>query len=117
MKSVASTIDLPARSEVVERLAALVDGRSSPDEASRWASAWLLADQIPGAAVRVVDGPAWEAIKLMAGADLQVEPGSYLHGTDDFRAWLGKLQTASLPRATSTSLLHDDDHQGRPADG
>jgi hypothetical protein len=109
MKSVASIVDLPARSEVLERLAALADGRSSPDEVSRWASAWLLADQIPGTAVRVVDWPVWEAIKLMAGADLQVKPGSYLHGTDDFRAWLAKLQTASLPRATSTSPLYDHD--------
>jgi hypothetical protein len=99
MKSVASIVDLPARSEVVERLLTLVDGRSSPDEVSGWASAWLLADQIPGTAVRIVDWPAWEAIKRMAGADLPAwEPGSYLYGTDDFRAWLAELQAAPLPR-------------------
>jgi hypothetical protein len=103
MKPVASTVDLPARSEVVERLAALADGRSSPDEVSRWASAWLLADQIPGTDVRVVDRPVWEAIIRMTGADLEVKPGSYLHGTDDFLAWLAELQAAPLPRATSTS--------------
>jgi hypothetical protein len=98
MKSVVSMVNLPARSEVVERLAALVDGRSSPEEVSRWASAWLLADQIPGTAVRVVDWPVWEAIKTMAGADLPAwEPGSYLHGTKDFQSWLAELQTAPQP--------------------
>jgi hypothetical protein len=103
MKSVVSTVDLPDRTEVVEKLTTLIEGGGSPDEVSRWASTWLLADQIPGTAVRVVDWPVWEAIKRMAGADLQAQPGSYLHGTEDFRAWLAELRTAPHPSEPSTS--------------
>jgi hypothetical protein len=97
MKSAASLVDLPARSEVLEKLEALAYGHSSPDEISCWAAAWLLIDQTSGTELRIVDWPVWRAINSMAGADLQVRPGVYLHGTDDFRAWLAELQSKPLP--------------------
>jgi len=103
MKSVVTIVNLPARSEILSKVAALTDGSISPDEASNWAQRWLLADQTPGTEVRIVDWPAWEAIKLLAGADLQVEAGSYLHGRDDFRHWLKNLQAAPLPGEKPTA--------------
>jgi hypothetical protein len=97
MKSIVKMVDLPSRSSVLDKLAALADDSISPDEASQWAETWLLVDQTPGTDVKIDDWPVWEALKLIAGADLQVEPGSYLHGTDDFRAWHESLRTAPLP--------------------
>jgi hypothetical protein len=94
MKSTSSVVDLPNRSEVIEWLEALTCGRSRPDEASKWASHWLLADETPGVEVRVVDRPVWDAIVRLAGADLQTSPGSYVHGPDDFSDWLQALREA-----------------------
>lgn len=102
MKSNVTKIDLPARSEVLSMLAALANGGVSPDEASKWAMTWLLADQTPGTDVQIKDWPVWDAITLLGGADVQVKPGSYLHGPDDFRDWLESLQAAPR-RATSPS--------------
>ncbi|HEV7249122.1 MAG TPA: hypothetical protein VGN93_19290 [Shinella sp.] len=101
MKGTVTTVELPPRSLVLAQLAALAEGTLSPDDASKWAETWLLADQVTGADLRIEDWPVWKAIKLLAGADLQTEPGSYLHGTDDFRGWLENLSAAPLPHDRS----------------
>lgn len=101
MKTAASLVDLPPRSEVLEKLEALACGLGSPQEISRWAAAWLLIDQTSGTELRIVDWPVWRAINRMVGADLQVRPGVNLHGTDDFRAWLAELQSNPAPTKNS----------------
>lgn len=97
MKSSVTKVDLPTRSAILSRLASLVSGELSPDDASNWAATWLIADHTPGTDVQIGDWPAWEAIKLLAGADLQVEPGCYLYGTEDFEVWLEDLKAAPVP--------------------
>ncbi|MBU2370214.1 MAG: hypothetical protein KKF14_20855 [Alphaproteobacteria bacterium] len=92
---------MPPRLVILSKLAALVDGHLSPADASKWADTWLLADQTSGTDVRIEDWPAWEAIKLLAGADLQASPGAYLHGVADFRDWFETLRLAPLPSTGS----------------
>lgn len=102
MKSVVTQVELPTRSEVLTKLAALADGSLSPGNAGKWAETWLHADKTPGTDVKIEDWPVWEALKLLGGADLQNEPGSYLHGPRDFQNWLESLRGA--PRAAAFSL-------------
>jgi hypothetical protein len=97
MKTTAHKVDLPTRSAVLSRLADLTAGSLSPGDASTWADTWLLADQTEGTDVQINDWPVWEALKLLAGADLLAEPGTYLHGAGDFRDWLEQLRNAPLP--------------------
>src|SRR3569833_3780980 len=93
MKSVVSRVDLPARSEVLDKLRALASGNCSPEEVSRWATAWLIADHTLGKELRIVDWPVWQALIQLAGADLLVGPRAYLHSTEDFNAWLAGLDS------------------------
>ncbi len=58
---------------------------------------WIIADHDPITAVEIWDWPVWEALTSLSGADLQTDPDTYLHGTDDFRDWLEKLRNAPLP--------------------
>jgi hypothetical protein len=97
MKGTVTTIELPTRSAILGKLSSLVDGDLSPEEASKWAETWVLADKTPGTSLRIEDWPAWEAVKLLLGADLQTEPGSYLHSIADFKGWLEALKAAPLP--------------------
>lgn len=39
----------------------------------------------------VVDAVVWHYLDLLSGADLQVEPGVYLHSRHDYRSWLTDL--------------------------
>ena len=104
MKSNVTKIDLPARSEILSMLAALANG-VSPDEASKWAMTWLLADQTPGTNVQIKDWLVWDTITLLGGADVQVKPGSYLDRPDDFRDWLESLRAAPPPSDQSFRAL------------
>jgi hypothetical protein len=97
MKTTTHKVALPTRSAVLSKLADLADGNLSPEDASAWAETWLLIDQTPGADVQIKDWPVWEALKVLAGADLQAEPGTYLHGSKDFLDWLQQLRNAPLP--------------------
>ena len=105
MKATAHKLDLPTRSKVLSRLTDLTDGSLSPENASTWAETWLLIDQMPGVGVQIRDWPVWEAIKLLAGADLLAEPGTYLHAPEDFRDWHAQLRDAPLPPA-QTACQH-----------
>ena len=97
MKSIATRVDLPSRSAILNKFAALVSGELSPDDVSQWAETWLLADNPIGSDVQVCDPFVREAIKLLAGADVQGEPGSFLYGKEDFQLWLENLKGAPLP--------------------
>ena len=97
MKSTTHKIALPTRSVVISKLADLASGNLSPEDASSWAGKWLLIDRTPGADVQIKDWPVWEALKLLAGADLLAEPGTYLHSSKDFQDWHQQLRNAPLP--------------------
>lgn len=80
----------PTRKQVRKRLAKLVAAEISREEASDWASRWLLDDTWrPG------EPSMRKAIDELAGADLQVASGDYLHHEVDFRAWLFEFDNPS----------------------
>ncbi|MCE7009014.1 hypothetical protein LWC34_40305 [Kibdelosporangium philippinense] len=66
--------------EAKRLLAGLVSGEVSREEAADWAWPMVVDDERYPAKL-------WEALGYLAGADLQVAPGKYLHGEADFRAW------------------------------
>ena len=72
----------PTRNEARRMLSDLADGTITRERASAWASKYVLQD------VNVRDEVVWQAIKRSLGADLKTSPSDYLHGEDDFLAWL-----------------------------
>ncbi|CAM3782033.1 hypothetical protein KIPE111705_24660 [Kibdelosporangium persicum] len=74
--------------EAQRLLAGLVTGEVSPQQAANWAMPKYADDQ---AGYHTHD-KLWTALDRLAGADLHQAPGVYLHGSDDFRAWLAEAQ-------------------------
>jgi hypothetical protein len=70
--------------EVMVRLAA---GQTSREDAADWAMERYTAGRDEYSSVPAV----WTALGRLAGADLQTGPGVYLHGEEDFQAWLSDL--------------------------
>jgi hypothetical protein len=80
---------LPPRSEVRVHLARLLSGEESPGSAADWASEkinFYEMNRTPGRPGW--DRVVWDALELLQGADLKVSHTDYLHGEEDFRAWL-----------------------------
>jgi hypothetical protein len=73
--------------QVRSRVTALVQGSVRREEVADWALA-LIKDE---SADYSSDATLWTALDRLAGADLQQGPGVYLHGEEDFRAWLADL--------------------------
>lgn len=77
----------PTLDDIEEHLAALVEGRSTRDEADRWAARWVLDDTLDW------DDVSWWALGLLHGIDLPAgESGGYLHDDDQLRGWLAELR-------------------------
>jgi hypothetical protein len=65
-------------------LQALAFGERSPEEVAEWANQWVLSHDVPSG----YDPPVWDALDALAGADLEMAPGQYLHSDVDYRNWL-----------------------------
>lgn len=95
MKSRTTIINLPARSEVMAKLSALVEGRCSPGDASDWANRWVMADHDPIVDVRIDDRAVWDALVQMSGADMHGDDREYLYDQADYRSWLDQLHNSA----------------------
>ncbi|GIJ28144.1 hypothetical protein Vqi01_33060 [Micromonospora qiuiae] len=73
--------------QVRSRMAALIQGSVRREEVADWALE-LIKDE---SADYSSDSTLWTALDRLAGADLQEGPGVYLHGEEDFRAWIADL--------------------------
>lgn len=78
---------VPTRLDVHAKLLALLRGDEPRETAASWASQWVALDD-PG----IEDPAVWSAIRHLAGADLQCEPGVYLHDESDIHAWIDELE-------------------------
>jgi hypothetical protein len=74
----------PTRAEIRQVLVWLIDDLITPEEADEWAVNWILNDDY----LDVGDPRVWKLLTQLNGADLQTEPGEYLHGKENFRQWL-----------------------------
>ncbi|MFF9819667.1 DNA-binding protein [Streptomyces sp. NPDC014006] len=80
--------DNDLESTIRERLRSLASGAVAPDESAEWALEIMESD-----APELRDARIWTALDRLSGADLMVGPGQYLHGADDYRAWLAEFDT------------------------
>ncbi|WP_406362751.1 DNA-binding protein [Streptomyces sp. NBC_01579] len=70
--------------EARELLAGLISGHVDRDEVADWAM-----EKIKDAnANHFSNATLWTLLDRLAGADLKQSPESYLHGVEDFEAWL-----------------------------
>lgn len=76
----------PTRSEVREKIRALVGDDEARQKVSDWAAQWVRQFD-PG----IEDSQVWLAITRLSGADFRSSPTTYLHGGEDFAAWLRDL--------------------------
>ena len=75
------------RAEVRAALMDLIGGRRTAEDVADWAVGKMAV--LEGAAVS--DMAAWDTLTTLSGADLLTAPGRYLHGPEDYRAWLEEL--------------------------
>jgi hypothetical protein len=85
----------PSRTEARQWLAGLANGTITPRAAARWAAPFLTDESTHP---DVMPEDVWEAIELLAGADLEVAPDDLLHGPEDFAAWLGGFDAIQADR-------------------
>lgn len=76
----------PDRKMIGDQLRALIAGEVGRERVADWAAGWVVDDHAD-----IDDPAARSALEELAGADLKVNPREYLHGDDDFRAWLMAL--------------------------
>ena len=74
-------------------MALLIEDEGTRVEVAEWASEFITYDD-PEIYPPVDDPGVWQAISQLAGADLQVSPSDFLHGQEDFRAWLQELRSS-----------------------
>ena len=83
--------NVPTRIEVEARLALLIEDEETRGEVAEWASEFFNYDD-PEIYPPVDDPVVWRALTQLSGADLQTSPSDFLHGQEDFRAWLLELR-------------------------
>jgi hypothetical protein len=87
---------MPTRLEVMQWLLDLRDGKVTPEQASDWATQWLIFDTVPGQDLEIDDFGAWGAITALGGADMPGSAdGEHLFGPLDFSDWIDQLQVAA----------------------
>lgn len=78
---------LPPRAEVEAKLSDLIAGRITPEDASVWASPWVMAEW------PVEDEAFRDALECLHMADMPASmEGGYLYGREDFEAWLAEFR-------------------------
>ena len=80
----------PKRAEVQRALRDLVAGRRTPKEVADWATPWIAAKH-----PTVEDQAVWDALTTSSGAEIEVEPGEYLHNQEDFETWLKDFEATA----------------------
>ncbi|NEW74222.1 DNA-binding protein [Streptomyces rhizosphaericus] len=75
------------RNEIIERLTALTEGTSPPEDVSEWATSTMQGD-LP----ELLDADIWQALDRLSGADLKSDPTTYLHSTEDYVEWLREFR-------------------------
>ena len=94
----ASDPALPNRSlsigEVQQVFGLLAQEQWSKEQAADWANArWQMADREALAYVPPqAEKPLWDALLFLLGIDLQVNPGEYLHNTEDILVYSGQFE-------------------------
>ena len=80
--------------EMKQVLALLAQEDWSKGRAAEWANErWQIADQQALAFVPPQsETPLWEALLFLLGIDLQVNPGEYLHTTEDVLAYSSQFE-------------------------
>jgi hypothetical protein len=73
----------PTRTEIRQKLDALIDGTASREDVANWASQWVI---LPNSNVH--DEAVWRALTRLSGADLKTTDRPYLHDDEDFASWL-----------------------------
>jgi hypothetical protein len=81
----------PSRADTEARLAELVEGTLTPEEAADWARPFVVDESTHSDSM---DWPVWQALKHLLGADLLSTPSEYLHGRDDYVNWLTEFRRA-----------------------
>ena len=83
---------IPTFGEVVQKLKQLVANEISRQQASDWASPWIVKyDEIQFDANYDLDRKIREALDCLASADLISTDRPYLYGQSDFEGWLHDL--------------------------
>ncbi len=77
----------PTREQVEAKLQDLIEGQCSREEAARWAAYWITLDEPDDFPLEVS-----EALDALAGADMKMIDGEYVHDTANMRSWLKDLQ-------------------------
>lgn len=90
MKKAVTKEAQPSRSETLERLADLLAGRITREQASSWAARWVSDEGLSTGAGKF-DGAVWEVLTALYAADVHGGDRPYLYDEADFRDWATEL--------------------------
>jgi hypothetical protein len=93
---------LPPRDEVRDRLVRLLEGIDTREKSDEWATAYVLSDEDSRAADPTGDAGVWKALLHLCGSDMKISDTEYLHGPNNFRAWLEEFDRSD-PNRPQTS--------------
>ena len=87
--------EIPTRAEVARRLTALIqdDSAEARAAAADWAGEYIRFDD-PQIYPEIKEPALWEAIGLIASADLISTDRPFLYGPEDFASWQAELLAA-----------------------
>lgn len=85
----------PDKTFVIVQLQALINGSLSREAVALWANQWVTLPDPPD-----MNDKIWDMLVTLSGADLEVEPDIYLHGLEDFHAWLNEVEAINNTEET-----------------
>jgi hypothetical protein len=91
---------LPPRAEVRLHLVRLLEGQETLEEASDWAMEQVAEyERTHDVEDQEWDEAVWTIVNHLDGVDMKISDTEYLHGANNFQAWLNELDRTD-PSAT-----------------
>ncbi|MFI1649680.1 hypothetical protein ACH4XT_22430 [Streptomyces avidinii] len=81
---------MPTFEVALKTIEALISGESTREEVADWAMVWVSERE-----QEVSDLSLWDILSTLSGADMKISPDEYMHGAEDFAAWLAEAQEAA----------------------
>ncbi|ARE77506.1 hypothetical protein ACFVZ8_22730 [Streptomyces sp. NPDC059558] len=82
--------DLPTFEVALKMIESLISGESTREDVADWAMVWVSERE-----QEISDLSLWDVLSTLSGADMKISPDEYMHGMEDFTAWLDEAQKAA----------------------
>ncbi|WP_314253433.1 hypothetical protein [Streptomyces sp. DSM 40907] len=81
---------MPTFEVALRMIESLISGEYTREEVADWAMIWVSERE-----QEVSDLSLFDVLSTLSGADMKISPDEYMHGIEDFTAWLAEAQKAA----------------------